>query len=368
MDTFVESSWYFMRYTCPDFQKGPLDKARNDYWMPVDQYIGGIEHAVLHLLYSRFFTKVLRDMGMVNQDEPFVNLLTQGMVCKETFRCPHHGWLDPHSVSEDEPEVYSCRICGGRAEAGRKEKMSKSKGNVVDPGELVQRYGADTVRLFCLFASPPEKDLEWSDRGVEGSARFLSRLWRLVYEEHEKLREVSAYDGSESLEEDLRAVHRKTHQTIKKVTEDIEQRFHFNTAISAVMELVNAIYHYRSEHNGYDPQAFSVLRSAVNTAIVLVSPMVPHIADEMWEALGHKKSVVHEPWPRWDEEAAAEEEQLIVVQVNGRLRNRIHVSPSASREEIKEAALADERIKKFIGGKPVRKVVVVPGRLVNVVV
>jgi leucyl-tRNA synthetase len=246
--------------------------------------------------------------------------------------------------------------------------MSKSKGNVVDPGELVQRYGADTVRLFCLFASPPEKDLEWSDRGVEGSARFLSRLWRLVYEEHENLRQVSSYDGSESLEEDLRAVHRKTHQTIKKVSEDIEQRFHFNTAISAVMELVNAIYQYRSEHDGCDPQAFSVLRSAVKTAVVLISPMVPHIADEMWEALGHEKSVVYESWPRWDEEAAAEEEQLIVVQVNGKLRNRIYVSPSASREEIKEAALADERIKQFIGGKPVRKVVVIPGRLVNVVV
>ena len=367
MDTFVESSWYFNRYTCPDYQEGPLDKARNDYWMPVDQYIGGIEHAVLHLLYSRFFTKVLRDMGLVSQDEPFVNLLTQGMVCKETLRCSQHGWLDPHNVREEGPEVYACSTCGNQAEIGRKEKMSKSKGNVVDPGNLVERYGADTVRLFCLFASPPEKDLEWSDRGVEGSARFLSRLWRLVYEEHEKLREVSSYDGREPLEGALRDLHRKTHQTIKRVTDDIEQRFHFNTAISAVMELVNAIYQFRSEE-GYRPEAFPVLRLAVESAIMLISPMVPHIAEEMWEALGHSRSVIHEPWPQWDDEAATEEMQLIVVQVNGKLRNRIYVSPSASTEAIERAALSDERIKAFIEGKPVRKVVVVPGRLVNVVV
>ncbi|UCG22447.1 MAG: leucine--tRNA ligase [Deltaproteobacteria bacterium] len=367
MDTFVESSWYFNRYTCPDYQEGPLDKARNDYWMPVDQYIGGIEHAVLHLLYSRFFTKVLRDMGMVSQDEPFVNLLTQGMVCKETLRCLEHGWLDPHDVIEEGADIYGCRKCGSRAEIGRKEKMSKSKGNVVDPGDLIERFGADTVRLFCLFASPPEKDLEWSDRGVEGSARFLNRLWRLVYEEHEKLRSVTPYDGSEPLEGELRALHRKTHQTIKRVTDDIEQRFHFNTAISAVMELVNAIYQFRSE-NGYGPEAFPVLRLAVDTAVVLNSPMVPHIAEEMWEALGHETSVVQEPWPEWNEEAVAEDMQLFVVQVNGRLRSRIYVSPSASNEDVEKAALSDERIKTFVGDQPVRKVVVVPGRLVNVVV
>ena len=367
MDTFVESSWYFNRYTCPDYQEGPLDRARNDYWMPVDQYIGGIEHAVLHLLYSRFFTKVLRDMGMVSQDEPFVNLLTQGMVCKETLRCSEHGWLHPHDVIEQGADVYSCRKCGKRAEVGRKEKMSKSKGNVVDPGDLIERFGADTVRLFCLFASPPEKDLEWSDRGVEGSARFLNRLYRLVYEEYEQLRSVSPYDGSKPLAGELRALHRKTHQTIKRVTDDIEQRFHFNTAISAVMELVNAIYQFRSE-NGHGPEAFPVLRLAVDTAIVLISPMVPHLAEELWEALGHERRVVQEPWPEWDEEAVSEEMQLIVVQVNGRLRSRIYVSPSASNEELEKAVLSDERINTFIGDKPVRKVVVVPGRLVNVVV
>jgi leucyl-tRNA synthetase len=367
MDTFVESSWYFNRYTCPDYQGGPLDKARNDYWMPVDQYIGGIEHAVLHLLYSRFFTKVLRDMGMVSQDEPFVNLLTQGMVCKETLRCSEHGWLDPHDAIEEAADLYGCRKCGRPAEIGRKEKMSKSKGNVVDPGDLIERFGADTVRLFCLFASPPEKDLEWSDRGVEGSARFLNRLWRLVYEVYEKLRSVSPYDGSEFLEGELRALHRKTHQTIKRVTDDIEQRFHFNTAISAVMELVNAVYQFRSE-NGHGPETFPVLRLAVDTAVVLISPMVPHIAEEMWEVLGHERRVVEEPWPEWDEEALEEDMQLIVVQVNGRLRNRIYVSPTASNEDVEKAALSDERIKTFIGDQPVRKVVVVPGRLVNVVV
>jgi len=367
MDTFMESSWYFMRYTCPDYEDGPLDRARNDYWMPVDQYIGGIEHAVLHLLYSRFFTKVLRDMGMVGQDEPFTNLLTQGMVCKETLRCPKHGWLDPEDVVEEESEAYGCRECGSLAAVGRKEKMSKSKGNVVDPGDLVERYGADTVRLFCLFASPPEKDLEWSDRGVEGSARFLNRLWRLVHETHQKLKGVSPYDGGGLLQGELGTLHRKTHQTIKKVTEDIEQRFHFNTAISAVMELVNAIYQFHSnEHQG--PEALSVLRLAAETALVLISPMVPHIADEMWEALGHESSVVQESWPLWDIEAVIEEQQLIVVQVNGKLRNKIYVSISASNEEVQEAALTDERIKKFIRDKPIRKVVVVPGRLVNVVV
>ena len=367
MDTFVESSWYFMRYTCPDYEDGPLDRARNDYWMAVDQYIGGIEHAVLHLLYSRFFTKVLRDMEIVGQDEPFINLLTQGMVCKETLRCPEHGWLAPEDIEEEQPEVYRCNKCNTLAEVGRKEKMSKSKGNVVDPGDLVERYGADTVRLFCLFASPPEKDLEWSDRGVEGSARFLNRLWRLIYEEHGKLLEVSPYAGSEPLESELRPLHRKTHQTIKKVTDDIEQRFHFNTAISAVMELVNAIYQFRS-NGDHGPEALSVLRFAVETAIVLISPMVPHIADEMWQALGHEKSVIQEPWPQWDEKAVVEEKQLVVVQVNGKLRNRIYVSPSASSEEVQEAALADERIKTFVGDKPIRKVVVVPGKLVNVVV
>jgi leucyl-tRNA synthetase len=367
MDTFVESSWYFLRYCCPDYHQGPLDLVRVNYWMPVEQYIGGIEHAVLHLLYSRFFTKVLRDMGMVGQDEPFANLLTQGMVCKETVRCAAHGWLGPEDVVEEQAEVYRCRKCGEVAEVGRKEKMSKSKLNVVDPEDLVDRYGADTVRLFCLFASPPEKDLEWSDRGVEGCYRFLHRLWRLVYEDWEQLRGTNSYPGERSPEGQAKGVYRKVHQTIKKVTEDIEQRFHFNTAISAVMELVNAVYQMRADR-GCNPEDLPVLRLAIETAIVLISPMVPHIADEMWQALGHRESVIKEPWPRWDEEAAAEERLLIVVQVNGKLRSRVYVAPDASHGEIEEAALADERIQAFLGERSPRKVVVVPGRLVNVVV
>jgi leucyl-tRNA synthetase len=366
MDTFMESSWYFLRYTCPDYRGGPLDRRRVDYWMPVDQYIGGIEHAVLHLLYSRFFTKALRDMGMTSQDEPFANLLTQGMVCKETVRCPEHGWLTPEETVE-EAELYRCKKCGSVAEIGRKEKMSKSKGNVVEPEALVDRYGADTVRLFCLFAAPPEKDLEWSDRGVEGCSRFLNRLWRLVWEEHRDLQGVAAYAGEDPLDEELRALYRKSHQTIRKVTEDIEQRFHFNTAISAVMELVNAAYQLRAEGR-HGAEALPVVRLALETAVLLISPMVPHLSEELWEALGHTRGVIEEPWPQWDEEAAAEEWQLIVVQVNGKLRSRIYVSPSAGSAEIEEAALADERIQAFVGDRSVRKVVVVPGRLVNVVV
>ncbi|MBW1981675.1 MAG: leucine--tRNA ligase [Deltaproteobacteria bacterium] len=367
MDTFVESSWYFLRYACADYQEGPLDRARVEYWLPVNQYIGGIEHAVLHLLYARFFTKVLRDMGLIDLDEPFTNLLTQGMVCKETLRCPEHGWLGPEDVAEEQPEVYLCRHCGRLAEVGRKEKMSKSKGNVVDPEDLVNRYGADTVRLFCLFASPPEKDLEWSARGVEGCSRFLNRLWRLVYEEHQQLVGIAAVSTSEELAGEARDLHRKAHQCIKKVTEDIEQRFHFNTAVSAVMELVNAIYQFRSQPRT-DYQELQVLRFALETAVLLISPMVPHIAESMWQALGHDRSLVTEPWPRWDEEAAAEEKQLIVVQVNGKLRSRIYVSPGTANTEVEAAALADERVRAFIGDRAVRKVVVVPGRLVNVVV
>jgi leucyl-tRNA synthetase len=288
-------------------------------------------------------------------------------VCKETLRCATHGWLGPEDAVEEQAEVYRCRRCGELAEVGRKEKMSKSKLNVVDPEELVDRYGADTVRLFCLFASPPEKDLEWSDRGVEGCFRFLQRLWRLVYEEKEQLGSVEPYRGDGSLDGQARALHRKVHQTIKKVTDDIEQRFHFNTAISAVMELVNAIYQVRSE-GGYGTEVLPVLRLAVETAVVLISPTVPHIADEMWQAMGHRQSLIKEPWPRWDEEAAAEEKLLIVVQVNGRLRSRVFVAPDASHGEIEQAALADERIRGFLGDRPPRKVVVVPGRLVNVVV
>ncbi|MCL5406259.1 MAG: leucine--tRNA ligase [Deltaproteobacteria bacterium] len=330
MDTFVESSWYFARYTCPDLDNGALDKERVKYWMPVDQYIGGIEHAVLHLLYSRFFVKVLRDIGYLEVDEPFKNLLTQGMVIKDGF------------------------------------KMSKSKGNVVDPDDMIQTYGADTVRLFCLFAAPPEKDLDWSDQGVEGSFRFLSRLWRLVSDNIEAMKSAAVCEGG-NLSADLAALRRKTHQTIKKVTEDIRERFHFNTAIAAVMELVNQIYQV-FENCKDDPMLWPVVREALEAVIVVSSPMVPHICEELWQALGHEKLLLDTPWPKWDDRALKAEEILIVVQVNGKLRSRISVPADATDKEIEEISLADPRVREFIGDKPLRKVVVVPKKLINIVI
>jgi len=331
MDTFVESSWYFARFACPDFEGGPLDRERAHYWMPVDQYIGGIEHAVLHLLYSRFFVKVLRDMGYLQADEPFLNLLTQGMVIKDGF------------------------------------KMSKSKGNVVDPDDMIQAYGADTVRLFCLFASPPEKDLDWSDQGAEGSFRFLSRMWRLVSENLDALKSADPYRGGSPLSKDLAQLRRKTHQTIKKVTEDIRERFHFNTAIAAIMELVNLI-HQVLDGRTADPMLWPVVREAVEAAIVISSPMVPHISEELWRILGHQELLLNTGWPKWDAQALKAEEMLIVVQINGKLRSKITAPADATDEELEDLSLKDSRIRDFIEGKQVRKVIVVPKKLINIVV
>jgi leucyl-tRNA synthetase len=362
MDTFVESSWYFDRYACPDYDSGPLDRQKVDYWMSVDQYIGGIEHAVLHLLYARFFSKALRDLGFVGHDEPFQNLLTQGMVCKETLRCPEHDWLYP-----EEARGGTCSRCGKKVEVGRVEKMSKSTKNTVDPDLLIEQYGADTVRLFCLFASPPEKDLDWSDQGVEGSCRFLNRVWRMVTDRLDELDGVKPSDGREPLAGTCKDLHRKTHQTIKKVTEDMEKRFHFNTAIAAVMELVNTVYLF-SESGDDSPLSRSVLREAVEATLKLLSPMVPHITEELWSRLGYDEMVLKIPWPSYDEEAIGEDQIVIVVQVNGKLRSRVMVGPASSDEEVKEAALKDGKIQEWILGKEVKKVILVPGRLVNVVV
>jgi leucyl-tRNA synthetase len=328
MDTFVESSWYFLRYCCPDFVGGPLDKARAEFWMGVDQYIGGIEHAVLHLLYARFFTKVLRDLGYVAIDEPFVNLLTQGMVIKDGA------------------------------------KMSKSKGNVVDPDALIGKYGADTARLFSLFAAPPEKDLDWSDQGVEGSFRFLNRVWKLL---HDLLPVVgnSAVADFGALPDEHKKLRRAVHKTIKKVTDDIEERFHFNTAIAAVMELVNTIQAFERKN---DPLASAVLREALESIVLMLAPFVPHAAAELWEVLGHKESLEQSGWPKCDELAAGDEELLIVVQVNGKLRGKVTVPVSATEAEVRGLALDDAKVKPFLEGKDVRKVIVVPGKLVNIVV
>jgi leucyl-tRNA synthetase len=364
MDTFVESSWYFDRFACPDYDKGPLDKKRVDYWMPVDQYIGGIEHAILHLLYSRFFTRVLKEMGWVSVDEPFTNLLTQGMVCKEVYECPKDGYLFPDEVEEG-GEGILCRKCGNQISIGRLEKMSKSKKNVVDPEYLIEKYGADTARMFCLFASPPEKDLDWSDQGVEGSARFLNRVWRLFYEQHRHLQNVKPLPFGSVLEGDQKSLRQKTHKTVKKVTEDIE-RFHFNTAISAIMELVNEIY-VSEIKDRTDEMSRRVVREAIEAVVVLLSPFVPHFAEELWEALGNRESIVKTQWPDYDPEAVLEDEILIVIQVNGRLRDRMTIPASYGEEEVKTWALKSERIRKLVEGKEIKRVILIPRKLVNIV-
>ncbi len=362
MDTFVDSSWYFIRY-CSRRDEDALDREKISYWMPVEQYIGGVEHAVLHLLYSRFFTKVLRDIGIVSFDEPFLNLLTQGMVCKETLRCPEHGWLFPKEVVEDK-----CKHCGGEVIKGRVEKMSKSKRNVIDPDFMIEKYGADTVRLFSLFAAPPEKDLEWSDRGVEGAFRFLNRLWSIVYK-YRKVFEDSVRTQDVNIDPSLLSreaaqVLRKTHQTIKRVTGDIEREYHFNTAIAALMELVN-------EFSGLEPGSDDdrhVLRYAIETTLLLLSPFSPHIAEELWEATGHSTSILEEKWPEWDESIAKEEEIELVIQVNGRVRSRLMIPVGLNDERIKELAMEEPKIKGLIGGKSIKNVFVVKGRLVNIVI
>ncbi len=327
MDTFVESSWYFARYTAPNEGERPFDEKALGYWLPVDQYIGGIEHAVLHLLYARFFTKVLRDCGWVGVDEPFTRLFTQGMVIKDGA------------------------------------KMSKSKGNVVDPEDLIEHYGADTARLFALFAAPPERDLDWSDQGVEGMSRFLNRLWRLVYQ-HRATGRGGAVTSRADLARDL---HRRTHRTIERVTIDVEQRFHFNTAIAAVMELVNAVQEIGADA-ATDPSVAASIREALETVVVLLAPFVPHIANELWGGLGHDGSLDRHPWPRVDAEALRAERIELVVQVNGRVRGKVEVDTDASEDEVLATILANDRVRSTLADRPVKRTVVVPGRVVNLVV
>jgi len=335
MDTFVESSWYFARFISARKQDAAFDQQALSHWLPVDQYIGGVEHAILHLLYARFFTKALRDCGFFPKElkEPFANLLTQGMVLKEGA------------------------------------KMSKSKGNVVDPSAMIARYGADTVRLFCLFAAPPERDFDWSDAGIEGSSRFLHRIWRLFFEERENL---AACKACSSTAEDAqgselaREIRLKEHATVKKSTEDIGERFQFNTAIAANMELVNALYVARTELNRND-RGRRVFSSAMATALTLLSPVAPHLCEELWEASGHQTLLVDEAWPIWQEEALERAMLTIVIQVNGKLRGRIEIAADASREDVENAALAEANIMRQLEKLTVRKVLYVPGKLVNIV-
>lgn len=329
MDTFLCSSWYYLRYTDAHNDKMPFDKELNNYWGPVDQYIGGIEHAILHLLYSRFFVKVLRDAGLVDYDEPFSNLLTQGMVIKDGA------------------------------------KMSKSLGNVVSPEEILSKYGADTARLFILFAAPPERELEWSDQGVEGSFRFLNRIWRIVQAFEAVLaQKVTEYDHSNLSEAD-KDLRRVLHSSIKKVTNDIETRFNFNTAISTMMELVNALYAYKEAAK--KPNA-GLIYEAISDLIKMMSPFVPHITEELWRGAIDANSSVHEQsWPECDEEALKVDNVEIVLQVNGKVRGRLTVPAEATKEELEKIAMADSNVQAHIGDATVRKVICVPGRLVNIV-
>jgi len=366
MDTFVESSWYYERYCSPNCKTAMFDRKAVDYWMPVDQYIGGVEHAILHLLYSRYYTRVLKDFGLVNFKEPFTRLLTQGMVCKETVSCPEHGFLLPEDVEGTDAD-RRCKKCGQAATIGRVEKMSKSKKNVIDPNVLLEKYGADTTRLFCLFAAPPERDLEWSEQGVEGGYRFLHRVWRFTLNWMGSIRDTRPFNGDpEQLWGGLRDLFEKTHATIKKVTTDIEDRFHFNTAISAVMELVNTMYGIDPDEK--DPQNVEVMRLAVESVALLLSPIVPHFAEELWEALGFDTSILLASWPTHRKDALIKDQLLIVVQVNGKLRSRFHIHANADDNALKEMALADDRVRKFIEDRPVKKMIVVKNKLVNIVV
>ena len=331
MDTFVESSWYFLRYCSPRFEGGMFERAAADYWMPVDQYIGGIEHAVLHLLYARFYTKVLRDLGLTKVDEPFTALLSQGMVIKDGA------------------------------------KMSKSKGNVVDPDDLIRTYGADTARLFSLFAAPPEKDLDWNDHGVEGASRFLNRVWRFVLAHADEMRAADRVARPST--EVARALRRTIHETIARVTGDIERDFHFNTAISAVMELVNALYAF--EAASLDAVASgeraALLREGVETVILLLGPVAPHVTEELWAQLGHRESVFTQRWPEADPVALRRAEVTVVLQVDGKVRGRLVIDVDAPEPRVRELALADDKVQPWVGGRAVERVVVVPNRLVNIV-
>ncbi|MBQ7608427.1 MAG: leucine--tRNA ligase [Desulfovibrionaceae bacterium] len=334
MDTFMESSWYFARYTEARKEDAAFDQHSLAYWLPVDQYIGGVEHAILHLLYARFFTKALRDLGIYpkNLDEPFKNLLTQGMVLKEG------------------------------------SKMSKSKGNIVSPTAMIDQYGADTVRLFCLFAAPPERDFDWSDSGIEGASRFLSRVWRLFHEESARLIPVHACEatGLDATNETLAQVRRKEHQTVQKAREDLCERFQFNTAIATVMELVNRMYLVREEI-GCSEQEKRIFSSAMATVLTLLAPVAPHLAEELWEKMGHTHSIAQEKWPTVDPTALEAALCTIVVQVNGKKRASLSVPTDLDKQGLEDAALADETVKRHMQGKSLARVIVVPGKLINIV-
>jgi leucyl-tRNA synthetase len=375
MDTFVDSSWYFLRFACPDNDRAMVDE-RARYWLPVDQYIGGIEHAILHLLYARFWTKVMRDLGLVGIDEPFANLFTQGMVLNHIYsHQPAEGrrsYFNPADVDVVE-EGGAKRYIATRADGSTLEvrydglgTMSKSKNNGVDPQSLVEKYGADTARLFMMFAAPPEQTLEWSDEGVQGSFRFLRRLWKAVHE-HVSAgaapllgREVAR----EALDGPQKALRRTAHQTLAKVADDIGRRRTFNTAVAAVMELLNAVSRFEDR----SPAGRAVVQEALEIAVIALSPMVPHISHALWQELGHADAIMDLRWPEADPAALVQDAITLVVQVNGKLRSQIAVAADADEATVRAAALADETVRRFVGDATPKKVIVVPRKLVNVVV
>jgi leucyl-tRNA synthetase len=371
MDTFVDSSWYFLRYACPDADR--MVDTRVDYWLPVDQYIGGIEHAILHLLYARFWTKVMRDFGLLKFGEPFSNLLTQGMVLNHVYSYEAEGgrkrYFNPADVDTrrladgtEINEVVTPDLGTIRVTHEGLGKMSKSEGNGVDPEGLVERFGADTARLFIMFASPPEQTLEWSDEGIQGAWRFLRRLWTAVYE-HVTGGAPPAL-APHALSPAQRELRRVAHQALAKATDDIGRRRNFNTAIAAVMELLNAVQRFADG----TPQGRAVRHEALGLAVLILSPITPHVCHALWLALGHPTAPIDERWPVPDAQALATETHAIVVQVNGKLRGHISVPVSADEAAVRAAALADDNVRKFVADRPVRRVIIVPGKLVNVVV
>ena len=369
-DTFFESSWYYARYTCPDSNEAMLD-ARANYWLPVDQYIGGIEHAILHLLYSRFFHKLMRDNKLVDSDEPFTHLLTQGMVLAETFfrekETGGQDWFQPTAVNverDDKARVIGATLMadGLPVQSGGITKMSKSKNNGVDPQEMIEKYGADTLRLFSMFAAPPDQSMEWSDSGVEGAQRFLRRLWKQVFD-HVSVGATAPLDTT-SLDDVAQALRRKVHQTVQKVGDDMARRHTFNTAIAANMELLNDIARFADE----TVQGRAVRQEALERVVLMLAPITPHISHVLWQALGHmEEAVIDTRWPSVDASALVQNTLELIVQVNGKVRGKIQVSATTGEADIKATALANENVQKFLEGLTVQKVIVVKGRLVNIV-
>ncbi|HHX06100.1 MAG TPA: leucine--tRNA ligase, partial [Pseudomonas sp.] len=370
MDTFVESSWYYARYASPHYEGGLVEKGAADHWLPVDQYIGGIEHAILHLLYARFFHKLMRDEGLVNSNEPFTKLLTQGMVIAETYyrMRPNGGreWFNPDQVTvehDSKGKALSATLIsdGQPVVIGGIEKMSKSKNNGVDPQVMIDEYGADTCRLFMMFASPPDMSLEWSDSGIEGASRFMKRVWRLAY----KHVNAGEHDGLDiaSLTDEQKEIRRAIHAVIKHASNDVGQHQKFNTAIAQVMTLMNVLEKAPVE----TAQDRALLHEGLETVVLLLAPITPHICHELWQQLGHSTPVIDATWPHFDETALVQDTLSIVIQVNGKLRGHIDVPATASREEIETAARANENVLRYVGDLTIRKVIVVPNKLVNIV-